>query len=524
MRAIAVRPSVNSETISYYGITLLPTLICFYRQKNQGRPRAASVLNRPFFLPFISFRCPLPGLGPRRGFLDRRPLLFAAADKTQRIRGVKGELAHRGLTGGAQGDVHAAVAGQNDGPHIAQNPQPLSRSQLRVLLHRASDFGGGEVLLRPECLGLNAAGRHTVFLQETTHPVYAPLRERLIKGRRTALVGMAFQNQFSVRLALQIFHEVAGQGEQRLLLAEHQATLGIRWRGLGGREIDAVQGEPAFQFLDLGRRWRRFNGHLGGGRTVQAARVGAGSADRDRSRGSAGGVQTGRVAAAGNGAAGGSPTGHAHLHVVRTLAVAADAGRSTRRHRSRAGGATHGGWILGRLLDHKAGGARGLVIALGFGVGHGGSGGVAPARQSVGVNGGGSVLAGDFAAGAGPVVIQAVLGIEVVGGKVHGDRFAHHDLGGLGRALRRRGCRRGASAQVEYQAAAQTSSAEIRPAQIQLAHRNQGAIVLACPLIVSFNQANAEVLGGAQVYAATQNCADAFPGGQRRGGQLIQAQ
>src|SRR5690348_17767812 len=37
----------------------------------------------------------------------------------------------------------------------------------------------------------------------------------------------------------------------------------------------------------------------------------------------------------------------------------------------------------------------------------------------------GSVLAGDFAAGAGPVVIQAVLGIEVVGGKVHGDRFAH---------------------------------------------------------------------------------------------------
>src|SRR5260370_15107313 len=86
--------------------------------------------------------------------------------------------------------------------------------------------------------------------------------------------------------------EIASQRRQGLLLAVKQTDLRLLRRGLRSWEVNAVERESGFEFLDCRARgrWRRrhFYRHRSIGGGVESARVGADGAHGDRGKGGAG--------------------------------------------------------------------------------------------------------------------------------------------------------------------------------------------------------------------------------------------
>jgi len=62
-------------------------------------------------------------------------------EQSQGIRSVEGVFAYGPLTRGAQGDVYATIAGQQDRLHVVEHSLALLWGQLGVLLNRIFHLG-----------------------------------------------------------------------------------------------------------------------------------------------------------------------------------------------------------------------------------------------------------------------------------------------------------------------------------------------------------------------------------------------
>src|ERR1019366_703857 len=134
---------------------------------------------------------------------------------------------------------------------------------------------------------------------ESLRAVDTPFGEPLIVFHGTARVGMAFESQARIRLALEIGLEITGERSESSLLAGKQASVAILERGLGCRKINTVQGKSPLDGADIWRlRWG-LNVHRGCGRSherlisVIAHIAGHGNCPRLRApgvQGSGGGV------------------------------------------------------------------------------------------------------------------------------------------------------------------------------------------------------------------------------------------
>src|SRR5579863_3042005 len=202
-----------------------------------------------------------------------RGLLFSAlgADQSQEIFGVKGVQASGLLPGGAQGDVHTAIVGEDHHPQIVQHFLPVGRSQVRILRYEFLCLLGSQLILFAKRPSVKVVRGHAVLHQEVLSTIDAPLRESLVVFFRATWVCMATENEVGIRLVSQIALEVRSQGFQDFCLAVKQASLGILGGGPSRLKVNTMQGKFGFQLLDLWgrrrRRWRRrsLDVHHGGG-------------------------------------------------------------------------------------------------------------------------------------------------------------------------------------------------------------------------------------------------------------------
>src|SRR5215831_8062006 len=105
---------------------------------------------------------------------------------------------------------------------------------------------------------------------------------------RAANVRVTGQGQRRIRLVGKIFLEVGCQGVEPLLLAFKQPAI---WIGSGGPirgEVNRMQGQPAFQLLDLRGL---LHVHIGGGAGAAAAAVIGRASHRVAARGNSGRVK-----------------------------------------------------------------------------------------------------------------------------------------------------------------------------------------------------------------------------------------
>jgi hypothetical protein len=255
-----------------------------YHGPKRNRGGQWRVLREEFFQGLLALLW-LVRLLPRRrfgGFLF--VLGFPAANQRQRIRGVEGELANRGLAGRAQRDINAAIARHSDDDDVLENPLPLFSAQLRIVLHFSNHLFGGQVVFLAERFGVDVGLRNALFNQEGFDAGDATLGERLIIFHGAAMISVAPQNQVRIRPEFEIFLEISGQRNQRFLLTWHETAPGFANQRGVGYKINAVQGEPGLQHCDLRirrRRWWSLDHHLGRCLGGEPARVGASRPDRD---------------------------------------------------------------------------------------------------------------------------------------------------------------------------------------------------------------------------------------------------
>src|SRR5262245_20888889 len=163
---------------------------------------------------------------------------------------------------------------------------------------------------------------------------------------------MALQDEVSVRLEGQILLEVAGQGDERALLAGEQSAVGVRFRRLRGGEVDAVQREPLLQLALLGRRRDR---DLRGGVSFSAAAIADVAGDGVSARRGAGGIELrDRAGTADNYPARFVTVGE--LVIVGVAGVRSDGGALTDGDGGRVRRAGDGGRGIGLLLHREIGG------------------------------------------------------------------------------------------------------------------------------------------------------------------------
>ena len=161
------------------------------------------------------------------GFFVVPPPMSSSVSESAALNGYSRTDSWDRLAAATQGDVHAAIAGQNDRSHIIEHPLPLFRAQLGIPFNRIFHLGVGQVLLFAERLGLDVGGGNALFDQETLDAVDTPFGELLIVFHGTARVGMAFKSQAGIRLALEICLEISGERTESFLLAGKQAGIGI---------------------------------------------------------------------------------------------------------------------------------------------------------------------------------------------------------------------------------------------------------------------------------------------------------
>src|SRR5271165_3216955 len=129
-------------------------------------------------------------------FLGRWPGFFSGSfllEQSQGIRGVERIFADGFLTGGAQGNVYATIARQEDRLHVVEHSLALFWSELRVPLNRIFYLRFVQILFLAKRLGFELCGGNAVFDQEAFGALDAPFGERLVVFRGAAWVGMAFK-------------------------------------------------------------------------------------------------------------------------------------------------------------------------------------------------------------------------------------------------------------------------------------------------------------------------------------------
>src|SRR4029077_7569356 len=119
-------------------------------------------------------------------------------------------------------NVNATVLGQSQYTGVAVELGLLRRREALLLLDGLLHLLRAHGLLDAEALSLNGIGRHTIRHEISLGAFHAAFRKLLVVFRTAARIGMALQDQVSVRLEGQILLEVAGEGEQCGLLASKQ--------------------------------------------------------------------------------------------------------------------------------------------------------------------------------------------------------------------------------------------------------------------------------------------------------------
>src|SRR5580704_9160681 len=159
-------------------------------------------------------------------FLDWWLFLAAlGADECQKVLGVKWVTANGLLSGGAQGDVYAAIVGQNQHPQIAQHVLPFFGTQVWIVCHLLLNLVGGQLVLIAKGLQLKVISGDAVFHQEILGAFHAALGKFLIVFDRAPGVRMAAEDQVGIRHVSQVILVIAGEGFQDFCLAVEQATL-----------------------------------------------------------------------------------------------------------------------------------------------------------------------------------------------------------------------------------------------------------------------------------------------------------
>lgn len=158
----------------------------------------------------------LPGPLLRHRFLF--DLGFSAANQRQGIRRVEGELANRGLPRRAQSNVNAAIARHSDRYNVPENPLPLFRTQVRVIVDLSRHLLSGQVVVLAIRLDIDVGFGHALLDQEALDAVNSTLGERLVIFNGAAMIRVASENQVRIRFASKVLFEVGRQRDQRLLL------------------------------------------------------------------------------------------------------------------------------------------------------------------------------------------------------------------------------------------------------------------------------------------------------------------
>src|ERR1700693_927562 len=170
-------------------------------------------------------------LRPLGLFLDGG-LLFSAlgADQSQEVLGVEGVAANGLLSGGTQGDVDAAIVGEDQKRQIAHHFLAFVGAQIGIVGHLLFNLVGSQLVLFAERLQLKMISGDAVFDQEILGAFHAALCEFLVVFLGAARVGVTAEDQVGIRHVFQIVYEVRRQSLQDFCLTVEQATLGM----LGG--------------------------------------------------------------------------------------------------------------------------------------------------------------------------------------------------------------------------------------------------------------------------------------------------
>src|SRR5437879_6589180 len=371
-------------------------------------------------------------LGGRRLF----GLTFTPANQRQGIGGVERELTHRGLGRAAriQRHVHTAITRHADDLNSCQRSPLLFRRQFCVLNDGLFHLVGSEIAFGAKRLGVNRRLRNTLLDQEVLYAGNTALRESLVEGSASAMVGVTFQRQMRVGLDFTVLLEVRRKNVQRLLLARQQPARRIFRGRLSRREVNAVQRQPGFEcFVD--RRRRILNRNLRRSLRVQSTRVRAVGRNRDRTWWDSRGIEGCRIPTAGKRPESGSPVGNCYRYTVGTGAIGGNVHRSARRQFRRIRGEAHCRRILrGKRFDGVVCRTTSLGPLLSPGIGYVRRDRISAGRDIVGIDTGRRILSGYLAAIAAPAISHGVLGIEIARRRGGCNRFANHDLGWLDRA------------------------------------------------------------------------------------------
>src|SRR5260370_4593492 len=206
------------------------------------------------------------------GWLSPDGWLFLSAlrvNQRQVIFGVERVATGGLLSGGTQGDVHAAIIGQDHHGQILEHLLGLVRSQFGIPRYLFLYLLCGQFVVLAKRPCVNMVRRDAVFDQEIPGTLYTTLRQAPVVCLRAAWVCMTTENQVGIRPVFQIFLEVRSQVFKDFRLTIEKATLGILGGGPSGLKVNAMERKSGFQLLDLRgrsrRRRRRFAGHYGGG-------------------------------------------------------------------------------------------------------------------------------------------------------------------------------------------------------------------------------------------------------------------
>src|SRR5262249_54600596 len=101
---------------------------------------------------------------------------LTSTNQRQRVGCIEGELALGDLASGAQANVNAAIARQDDRPAVAQYASALLSGQCWIGFHRFLDLISGQVLLITEGLSFDAGIGNTVLNQEVFDAIDAAFR------------------------------------------------------------------------------------------------------------------------------------------------------------------------------------------------------------------------------------------------------------------------------------------------------------------------------------------------------------
>ncbi len=238
--------------------------------------RLLLLLGSAFLFGCAGFRCTCFGCGFGWSFVGSRRA--ARVDQVESVFRVERERANGRLSSGAEGDVNAAVLGQSQDFGVAIELRFLRCGDVLFLVYGLFDLFRSHGLFNAQALRFNGVRGDALGNEVSLGALHATFRKFLVVFRSATRIGMALQDQVSIRFESQILLEVAGKGKQGPLLAGQQpAGYGTILSGLCGGEVNAVQREPLFKLrLFLGLLYRDLRSGMGLTAAAVAGRAGDG--------------------------------------------------------------------------------------------------------------------------------------------------------------------------------------------------------------------------------------------------------